>query len=149
MSEDNLEDISPNNTYIAIEEADGFVDYEKAKRLKRYNKNEIKARGIVNRDKKAEKYTYVTLDAVATTLRLTDSQKDRAHDIMEDIESKGRGVVQLSFAVCVIVANEDVEGKRYWVEKEDNDERFEDFVEENDISPLPAINQVRQEVDYV
>jgi transcription initiation factor TFIIIB Brf1 subunit/transcription initiation factor TFIIB len=148
MSE-NTYHASSNRTYISLTNPDDEVDVEKMKLLKKYNTEQIKSRNLNNKENLRKEDRYITLDAIASTLKLTDSQKKEAHRIFKNLESKQRGMTELSFAVCVIVVNQDVEGKRYWVNMDGNDPLFEDFVEDHDLNPLPSLCQIKREVDYV
>jgi len=67
-------------------------------------------------------------DAIASQVGITDYQKSRGREILDGIEIRdtGKPLDHLAFAVCVIVANADCQGKRYWPhpDKTDNDEEF-------------------------
>lgn len=72
-------------------------------------------------------------DAIACQLELTDYQKERGRSVYEELplHKLGRPVEQYGFAVCILVANEDAEGSRYWPSKDkpDNDPLFREFGE--------------------
>lgn len=78
-------------------------------------------------------------DSLASTLELTDYQKERArrHFDQIDLKDTGKPIDHLIFAICVVVANQDGYGKRkrYWpVEtKDDNDELFAGIADDLDI----------------
>jgi hypothetical protein len=134
-----------NRTYIPTSEAD---DEDKVDLWNTYNEGEgeVERRGKLKKEKVREVDAHRTIEAISSTLRLTDTQKNRAKNIFDFIESKQRGVEPIAFACCVIAANKDAEGKRYWAGASDNDERFEEFVEDASWEPLPALNQVLNEL---
>lgn len=144
-------DETENHTYIDLSDCGPLVDEEKMELLNNYNRNRIKGRKRVNKQKARQEDALALLQSIASTLRLTDSQKKEAKRIFKMVESRQRGLKQVAFAVCVIVVNQAVpEGeKRYWHDhkKKNNDERFVEFVEDHNINPLPAIMQVKREVD--
>lgn len=138
-----------NATYIDWSEISDEEKKEKAELLNEYNGNRINFRGKKNENQIHREDCFHVLDATASSLRLTDGQKKEVKRIFDEgVDSLNRGVEEVAFACCVVVANRDAEGKRYWPDSSYNDERFENFAERNDLDPLPAINQVKENLDY-
>lgn len=135
-----------NQTYIDTSDCGTLVDEEKMELLNNYNRDRIKGRNRVNKEQVRKEDALALLQSIASTLRLNDGQKKEAKRIFKQVRSKQRGLKEIAFAVCVVVVNRDAPEKRYWTKKENNDERFEEFVENHDFDPLPAIIQVKSEV---
>lgn len=92
------------------------------------------------------------IDAITSTLGLTKSQSRRARRKLDSLDlgefnRYSESVDDVSFAVCVIVANEDVsDGVRYWPYSNDNDEEFEHFASElglDESDQMSVIERVR------
>lgn len=138
-----------NKTYISTGsvEDDPDVDEEKMKLLSKYNTGRIKGRN--RRDKEvARKESYLaSLQSIASSLRLTSLQKTKAKKILnrllrEDI--RGEKIEEVCFSICAIVANQDADGKRWWNGREKgNDERFEEFIERNDLKPKATFSRIK------
>lgn len=77
-------------------------------------------------------------DSIASSLELTPYQKQRGRSLLDDVKpsSFGKPIDQLLFAICVVVANADADGKRYWPhpQKRDNDAEFTDMGDSLDLS---------------
>lgn len=93
-------------------------------------------------------------DAIACQLDLTTHQKERGRAIYDDLplNELGRPVEQYAFAVCVAVVNVDAQGKRYWPQKnkQDNDTLFAAFGEDLGLSlreQLSALMKVKSRTD--
>jgi len=85
-------------------------------------------------------------DSIASGLELTPYQKERGRQLLDDVEpsSFGKPIDQLLFAICVIVANADAEGKRYWPhpDKRDNDPLFTEMAEDIGLSTRMQMSSV-------
>ncbi|WP_372611695.1 hypothetical protein [Halomonas sp.] len=77
-------------------------------------------------------------DSIASQLELTKYQKQRGRSILDTVKPSdfGKPIDQLLFAICIIVANADARGKRYWPHpnKGDNDKAFTKLGEELGLS---------------
>lgn len=136
-----------NRTYIGIAKDEDEEDRKKRERLSGYNTGRKISRKRTNKEQIRKEDALATVEAIASHLRLTDGQKTEAKMIFQDLESRGRGLELMAFSVCAVVVNQYVEdGLRYSPQREDNDELFEEFVENHDLSPLGAMNQVRREI---
>jgi hypothetical protein len=142
-----------NNTYISIGsvEDDVDVDEEKMKLLKKYNTGRIKSRNRVDQKVARREDHLALLQSIASTLRLTTLQKTKAKKFLTQIleqDIRGEKIEEVCFSVCAIVANQDADGKRWWNGREKgDDERFEEFVNSNDLSPNATFGRVKKTLE--
>jgi len=143
------EEQTENHTYIDVSQTDEDedVDEEKIELLNKYNRGTIIGRNRTDKEKARRRDNHALLQSIASSLRLTKRQKKRASVLFDEVESKQRGVKKIAFGICVVVVNEKSPYTRYWPGKDENDKHFEKFVENNDFDPLPAINQVKENLD--
>jgi hypothetical protein len=95
-------------------------------------------------------------DSIASSLSLTDYQKDRGRALISDFEfSKlGMDVDRFLFALCILVVNDDVrDGSRYYPHpKATGDPDFEKVGKSLDLdreAQISAVEKVRDRVDLV
>ena len=73
-------------------------------------------------------------DAIASSLDLTEYQKQRGRAALDDVAlgKVGLNIDLFIFALCILVVNRDAEGTRYWphTDKMDNDPAFETMARE-------------------
>lgn len=95
-------------------------------------------------------------DAISSQLSLTDFQKKRGRQLLDelDFQELGKPIDQIIFAVCVIAANADVDvGTRYWPHPDatDNDESFAELGEELGLTrrqQLSTVQQIKAAIDF-
>lgn len=131
------ESITPRNhdTYFRPSEAEGLSD-ERREQLKRMFMWDI---GIWKGGDRLEDTSEVRrrdnlylLDALSSRLELNHSQKERARLLFGELDLRklGRPATLIAFCVCVVIANEDSVGKRYWPGSKRNGSLFERVAEE-------------------
>lgn len=99
-------------------------------------------------------------DSIASSLSLSSRQKKRGRKILDTVQitKKSIGVDVVIFAICVVVANADVNsGTRYWPQSPERKEKYD--VEDNDFDDvadslgldwkdqMSAIKKVQSRVD--
>jgi len=123
---DSVTSDTNNATTIHPEEAPPDKQ-EKFERLRSYNM------GLWNGSKRENTEMFRTqdnlhrYDSIASSCDLTGHQKSRGRELLQRLDNREIGLrIDLSiFAICVIVANEDVEcGNRYYPESPEMVERF-------------------------
>lgn len=111
----------------------------KFRRLRAYNRGTWNGPKRENKEVVHQQDDLHRYDSIASSLSLTDYQKNRGRKFIGSLDlgsfNKGsEGIDEVAFCVCVVVANMDVEGTRYWPHpqrsREDNDGLFVDFAEE-------------------
>jgi len=87
-------------------------------------------------------------DALASSLDLTDFQKQRGRKVMDDLDfhEMGKPIDHIIFGVCCAVANDDVEGgTRYWPHPDaTGDARFEDVADNLGLTQRQQLSAVQQ-----
>jgi len=66
-------------------------------------------------------------DSIASSLQLSDHQKSRGRNILDDFDSHhfGESIDHIIFGICVAVANADVnDGTRYWPQPPEQKEEY-------------------------
>lgn len=124
---DVLTSDTDNATFIHPSEARPH-EREKYRRFRAYNTGLWNGPKRENKEAVRRQDNLHRYDAISSQLDLTPYQKQRGRAILDDIDLRatGKPLDHVAFAVCVVVANADAEGKRYWphAEKRDNDPIF-------------------------
>jgi hypothetical protein len=130
---------SKSATYFKPSEG---YDEQKYKRLWGYNEGLLKARSRVDTAELYRRDRLAVLDALASTLGLSDSNRTQAEDIIENTDFRGHNDTSLTgniFAICALVYNHQQKtfgGNIYLPSKSDEDQpvRFEELRTELSLS---------------
>lgn len=100
--------------------------HQKYKRLRLYNRGTWKDRREENKEVTHRRDNLAILDAIASQLDLTDYQKSESRRTFDGLElgDIGKPADLIAFAVCIVVANDEVKGTRYYPTKKSTDGIF-------------------------
>jgi hypothetical protein len=151
---DVLTSDTENRTIIPVDEAPPHRR-EKFRKFRAYNTEMWNGPRRENTEQMRRQDNLHTYDAVAAQMDLTDYQKARGRNVLDDlhVKSLGKPIEHVIFGVCLAVANADVEdGTRYWPHPASaaNDETFTRVADSLDITrkeQLSVVQQVKAKTD--
>jgi hypothetical protein len=128
--------------------------YQQFQRFRAYNTGMWYGPEEENKEKVRRQDNLHRYDSIASSVELTDYQKSRGRSLLDEIKVKdvGINVDSIIFAICVLVANDDVsEGSRYYPHPEAaGDEMFVSVGESLELDradQISAIEKVRAILD--
>jgi hypothetical protein len=89
---------------------------DKFRRFRAYNTNMWNGPRRENTESFRRQDDLHRYDSISSSLDLTPHQKDRGRNILDsfDPHTFGQSIDHIIFGICVVVANADVDGTRYW-----------------------------------
>lgn len=145
---DVIKSDTDNATQVRPSEAP-FEKREKFRCFRAYNTNMWNGPKRENTEQFRRQDDLHRYDALASSLYLTDYQKQRGRGVMDDLnfQQLGKPIDHIIFAICTVVANNDVDdGYRYWPHRDalETDDQFEAVAESLGLSTREQLSVVQQ-----
>jgi hypothetical protein len=125
----------------------------KFRRLRAYNRGTWNGPKRENKEVVHHQDNLHRYDSIASSLSLTDYQKNRGRNFISSLDFRelGAEVDGFLFAICVLVANEDLDRSRYYPnESGPDDTLFEDVADSlgyDSATQVKYIEKVRRRID--
>lgn len=129
---------------------------EKFKRFRAYNTEMWNGPKRENTEQFRRQDDLHRYDSIASSLSLTEYQKKRGRNLLDDFDSHkfGQSIDHIIFGICAVVANDDVEnGTRYWPEhpsQRDSESQFHQLGQDLGLGwkkQMSIVKKIQDQVD--